>query len=679
MEHLEPRPRICAGSLFCFASLAAFSYSALLLLSLVLLNPLFVRRPGLTFLLVLAATVLGGIVFIVLIRLLSRPLDMIRLRHPERALARIYILMLSLATLSSIMLPITFSEPVKNLRVLAALPAAIIVTAWLFSISSRFGPPRGREARIGPKIAGLRAFLLPGLLQAGIISWSFFALHALGKPPRLIVIGIDGASYGIIERMSARGELPTFAQLAQEGASGRLASIDPCLSPAVWTSISTGFLPESHGITNFNGTLDKVKKKGFWEILSGAGYRIGVFRWLVTWPPIEVNGFLVPNWLARDSSTWPPALSHLKRVRGRTGLGKVRDAVLDIAFGLSDEGVYEILGHKARASTGEFSVIDLSVARERVEAIKRRDFFLGLWRLFDFDYGSCVFDGVDAVSHTLWQYMEPGPFKDVPADLISRYGGAIEARYRELDRLIGDILETLGEETYVLLISDHGFRYARTVKTQPPKPQRGVLDCVTVPTSAVEVSTFRFDRIFIGVKEGDDAGRVAADLERQLGSIVLEGEDEPLLDVERIGKKAKSYESILVVSARNGLEFLYGKPIVTPVGKREFQDIFTLIPSVTGEHDPADGIFFFTGPGVRKGALFENLSVLDIHPLVLHLFSLEVPRDIDGTPRMDLFEEGALPEPRYTQSYGERDVIVEKEAPLTEEALERMKALGYIE
>ena len=71
------------------------------------------------------------------------------------------------------------------------------------------------------------------------------------EAPRVLLIGVDGADMGIIDRLIGEGKLPTFARLKREGAYGRLRSIEPLLSPIVWTTIATGRKPQDHGVFDF--------------------------------------------------------------------------------------------------------------------------------------------------------------------------------------------------------------------------------------------------------------------------------------------------------------------------------------------------------------------------------------------------------------------------------------------
>lgn len=73
----------------------------------------------------------------------------------------------------------------------------------------------------------------------------------------------------------------------------------------------------------------------------------------------------------------------------------------------------------------------------------------------------CVyFEGIDALSHHFWKvFVDPEDEDDISlpqgfrehADIVPTY-------YKTVDSYIGDLLESLPDQTTVILVSDHGFR-----------------------------------------------------------------------------------------------------------------------------------------------------------------------------------------------------------------------------
>ena len=79
----------------------------------------------------------------------------------------------------------------------------------------------------------------------------------------MLLIGLDGADWEIVDRLASAGRLPNLGRLKREGAWGVLRSEEPLLSPIVWTTIATGRPPADHGIIGFlterNGRTEPVR------------------------------------------------------------------------------------------------------------------------------------------------------------------------------------------------------------------------------------------------------------------------------------------------------------------------------------------------------------------------------------------------------------------------------------
>jgi len=68
---------------------------------------------------------------------------------------------------------------------------------------------------------------------------------------RVVLIGLDAATWDVMRPLMQAGELPNIRSLVDRGWSGVLRSMEPTLSPMVWTTIASGRLPAHHGIFGF--------------------------------------------------------------------------------------------------------------------------------------------------------------------------------------------------------------------------------------------------------------------------------------------------------------------------------------------------------------------------------------------------------------------------------------------
>jgi predicted AlkP superfamily phosphohydrolase/phosphomutase len=76
--------------------------------------------------------------------------------------------------------------------------------------------------------------------------------QAAAAAPRVVLVGVDGASWPVIDGLVAEGKLPNLAALSERGVEARLETVEPVISPVVWTSMATGQPPEVHGIGDLN-------------------------------------------------------------------------------------------------------------------------------------------------------------------------------------------------------------------------------------------------------------------------------------------------------------------------------------------------------------------------------------------------------------------------------------------
>ena len=140
---------------------------------------------------------------------------------------------------------------------------------------------------------------------------------------RVMVIGLDGATFDLIRPWIEDGTMPTLQRLVKDGASGVLTTTLPPISSSAWASFSTGKNPGKHGLVDFvhprpNSYQISIvspqqrASKAIWNLLTDAGRRVGIVGMPVTYPPEEVNGYMISDFLtpiASDDYTYPPSLA----------------------------------------------------------------------------------------------------------------------------------------------------------------------------------------------------------------------------------------------------------------------------------------------------------------------------------------------------------------------------------
>jgi predicted AlkP superfamily phosphohydrolase/phosphomutase len=262
---------------------------------------------------------------------------------------------------------------------------------------------------------------------------------------KIMIIGIDGATFRIIDPLVRRGELPALGRLTEEGTRGILRSTLHPLSPPAWASFMTGMNPGKHGIFDFiareptsyafrpvNGSY--LGARTLWSLLGEAGKRVGIINVPMTYPPEPVNGFLISGMdsprLDRAYS-FPSALS--KEIDEACG-GYIVDCSTQGPKGLSREEMTDLYTQRL-----------LQVTRKRGSVARY------LWQKYTPDFFMVVFGAADRVQHAVGEAIDG--FGEGESSWLS---DCITETYRHIDREIGDLLDQIDESWTVMIVSDHG-------------------------------------------------------------------------------------------------------------------------------------------------------------------------------------------------------------------------------
>lgn len=512
-----------------------------------------------------------------------------------------------------------------------------------------------------PRSAGAAALLLFGACAA-----------PPEETPRLVLIGIDGGSWNLIDPLLEAGELPHLAAFGERGMTAELAAVEPLISPTVWTSIATGRRPEAHGVLSFFDDRRDVRVPTVWERFAADGLKVGLYDYLVTWPPRPLpEGFMVPGWLRRDDRVEPPGLFE--------GLG------LPPYF-------YEV------TDVGDS---DDAVANLERELSEKPRYWNRLREAFDLDAGAVVFYAVDVASHRF--YHTAFPDDRVAAPVQPRFEGVLPRLLAGVDRAVGEIVAGLGPGGHVVVVSDHGFTASPDLAPRWAYDAAWLMERAGVDPGGFDVIS-GFLALGFEVLEGNDEG--LARLEEFLATVraaggrpvfevaaVRGGESaeglSPARDlspamVEMMAARPSAYAYVLASGIPEVLDELWPDGFVEIGGERHRLDAFAAPHVFTGDHDPV-GIFLAAGPAIRHLPRRVRLSVLDVAPLVTYLAGRPLPDDLDGRLDPDWIEPEHLARRpvRYVAAAeapglpDEDDAVTEAEDD--EDVKRRLRALGYLD
>ncbi|GJM20784.1 MAG: hypothetical protein DHS20C15_06990 [Planctomycetota bacterium] len=286
---------------------------------------------------------------------------------------------------------------------------------------------------------------------------------------RVLVVGMDGLEWSVLQPLIAQGRCPNMADLMKRGVFGRLGTMRPTWSPVVWTTIATGKTMKQHGIGGFVDNNNNVYTSGrrhgraLWDIADQYGLRSAVVGWWTTWPVSQNNGLMISgtNASAQLNVNWKPAL--MPGVDGQVHPPELQDRVYEVA---AEAGGRDAIFERAR-SIFATQIADLpkperKAVDESLWSIQADATYAALAaEFFDdepYDLSMVYLGGTDVVGHRFWRQLHPEEFnwQGSSPELDAALACSLPRYYEWADELLGDILAAAGDDVAVMLLSDHG-------------------------------------------------------------------------------------------------------------------------------------------------------------------------------------------------------------------------------
>ena len=494
--------------------------------------------------------------------------------------------------------------------------------------------------------------------------------------PKLVVIGLDAATWDIMDPMIQAGDLPHLASLCRDGARGPLETLSPIWSPVIWTSIATGRLPEHHGITGYYGTRADLKCARAWDITASHGKRTGLFGWLLTWPPENQFVFTIPSWMARSTETIPARYSFIQELNLNRDSSRGDARPLNILF-------RGILNGWQIPTAIEYTNNPLQIPVDPDEAFIRQHFisvmpcvdvYLALLREQNPQVTCFCLYGMDHLGHRFWKDFDPTGFKESPQKPRPEYKYVIPDYYRLADAAVGRLLAVLPQETTIVVLSDHGMGpdYAA--------PARYVFNMDRILEAAGMRGWFSVSfaqRRYILHPVIDLTDEQSERVRKTLRDLSLAEQETPLFEIsDENGDMILNPQMEMLVDPESPLAVTEGLRVNGQlIPKEELYEIRHL----SGSHR-SNGILIVKGPEIVLGIRFQDAGVLDIAPTLLAILGLPVSKEMPGRVLEEMFLDGYLDRHpiSWVDSYPPPPAVKDE----TGEEIhidDRLRGLGYIE
>ncbi len=552
---------------------------------------------------------------------------------------------------------------------------------------------------------------------------------------KVFIIGLDGATFDVIDPMVKKGELPNISGLIEKGVRAPLLSTIPPNSSVAWSTMMTGKDPGKHGIYYFRErrigdyrrpliSSRSLKAKTLWKIINEDGGKTGVVNVPVTYPPEAVEGYLISGLLAphRGSNFTHPSSLHLELIK------EFGEYPLDIE------------------SQNLFWEGDVIKALEHLVYTSRRVHEVTCWLMdrFPWSFFMTVFTAVDRVQHVAWRYMTEEYARKRPRE-CEKYRELIPMIYRLMDEHVGQLLERLDKDTAVIILSDHGFGpISHKFHINRWLMEQGFLKLKSFPgfrydpltaisdrlglgrfrrtppagmnNSARRIDRLRFRRgdwegyydlvdwsktraystfssgeeiIFInlkgrepqGIVDSDDYYSVCDEVSNRLMSLKDRNGQQV---IEKVYRRNELYRGPYVELAPD-LQFITRDFSILPRSEFFADEILVEPEECFPAMHRREGILIIRAPEALEGVDFDEAHLRDIAPTALYLLDSPIPDDIDGEVLKGSFPENVIETRPIKIKHVDQEGVKEKDVGKSayspdeeEDVINSLKGLGYM-
>lgn len=303
------------------------------------------------------------------------------------------------------------------------------------------------------------------------------------KKKKVLLLGWDAADWKIINPLIDQGLMPNMKKLVEGGVIGNLATLDPAYSPMLWSSIATGKRPYKHGVLGFHEPWDKGngirpvmgttrKTKAIWNMLTQKEYKTHVVGWWPSHPTEPINGVMISDLFGKPTGKlyepWPLAENSVHPKGAADFFASLRVHPEELTG--SHLNPFIPNGKDINQSKDKRPY---SIARETSIAASLHNAFTNIIRTKEWDFAAIYLATIDHYCHGFMKY-HPPKRAHIPHADYEMYKDVVTAGYRFHDMMLGRIMDLIDEQTYLMLVSDHGFQpdhlRPRSIPNEPAGP-----------------------------------------------------------------------------------------------------------------------------------------------------------------------------------------------------------------
>jgi arylsulfatase A-like enzyme len=349
----------------------------------------------------------------------------------------------------------------------------------------------------------------------------------------------------------------------------------------------------------------------------------------VTWPPAELDGFVVPAVSDAGTETWPPELNFIRELamsektrRERTWGRYCRYAFLGIRWGARLSTLIEA-GQEVLADGTNGRSLDAArlFTKRKLRAKLNCDYFAELRRRDPVDFAAFYTNIVHVAQSYFWKYHEPDSFDDISPDDIARYGDSVHDAYRIVDNFLGRILVDTAENDLVVVVSDHGAEAISDASRRTLSLRLEPMLKATRLKGAVEATNLGA-RTYLRMKPGHEVNRERV---RRLFETARLGHGDQRAFLSRVDEWGN-----VIVNVRPEVADHLDDMLLFQGGRAPLGDLVRAAVLQESAQMKETGALVLRGDGVVPGRRFEGATLLDVVPTLLVLTGLDLAADLHG-------------------------------------------------
>lgn len=302
-----------------------------------------------------------------------------------------------------------------------------------------------------------------------------------GSARRVLVVGLDGATFDVLRPLAQSGLLRNLDWLLRRSAQVEMRAPLPAITPVAWSTFLTGCDPQEHGIWDFRyfdhargrvqmNHAGRLGRGTLFDVVSATGGQVVSLNLPMTYPPSpQVPGIIIGG---IDSLSIEAVLAPYPEFQRRLLATSARYNLATI-WRRRPETLAELTR----------GVQDTEAAfRGRVTAAHLAD------EMTDWQLLVVQFQTLDSLQHRCWHLLGVDPSTAAPSAWVRQAQQALVA----LDHCVGELCELADRRAAaVVLVSDHGFgTFCGKICVPRLLEQRGLL----TPAGPLARSAYRLSR-----------------------------------------------------------------------------------------------------------------------------------------------------------------------------------------